>query len=791
MSRQPFRGAEKNADAPAVRDEAAIGEGKASESGNVATAAKTASRPTVVSAAVSKAPPVAKKASVLLRYGEEWKDDEKGQLPATASAAAAVAAPGVEKAVAPAWKEAMFDVEGPWALEMADPLSGPQPGDASRAAPLASSRRERRQELAARVAELVARGEPVDDELRRDPNEALGGRGEDDNSSHDSRRLPPPAIRPPAGGLFLQDRVGSEPGAFRVIPGQSIERAWDPFASEELSDDLEGAGEFESDNQPRSQSGAAARAAYQGSGNGAQDGTDGAYLVEANLVSDDDDRGPAPLLVEARPIRRKRQLAIMAMVAVAVAAVIVGLSVGLTLNRPSLPTTPAPTPAPTSQLDQLFRPTLPSYTLDSLQNTSSPQYRAYEWATEVDQVPWEEAPDDEERRLARMRQRFALAALFFATGGGDGAWRNSTGWLDSTTHECAWPLCYCYPETGSSDVQWLELTSNDMAGPLPREVGILSSLKWLHLDKNLLSGSLPSEIGTLTLLQTLLLDDNLFTGALPTEIGKLTNLLYASLKSNGFGGVIPTDVGNLNKLTNLDLSDNLIRHSIPSEIGALSQLTQLIAARNALSDVVPTTLGRLANLETLDLSENFLEGAIPTEIGKMTTLQFLKLSVNRLSSSIPTQLGQLSNMLGLSASDNALTGKVPTELGNISSLLVVQLQGNRLSSTIPTEWGRLTLLVAFGLSSNALTGPIPAELGGLSLLMVASLASNTLTGTIPTALGLLTQLTEIDLGHNQLTGSIPSELCRLQDMKTVDIAVDCLEVNCSCGCLCSEDADGN
>jgi Leucine-rich repeat (LRR) protein len=784
MSRQPSSGAEKNADAPALRDEAAIGEGgtepAAAASGTVATGVMAPSLP-FVSPPVSKAPPVAKKASVLLRDGEEWKDDEKEPVPAAAAAES-----GLETAAAPAWKEAMIDVEGPGALEEPDTLSGPQPADASRAAPLASSLRQRRQELVARVAELMARGELVDVELLREYNiAAMDGGAEDANNGSDSGRLPPPAIRPPDGGLFLQERVGPQPGAFRVVPGQSIERAWDPFASEELSDDLDGEGD--SDNHPRSRNRAAAPAPNQGSGDGAQDGTDGAYLVEANLVSDDDDdRGPAPILVEARPIRRKRQLAIMAMVAAAVVAIIVGLSVGLTVNRPSLPTTPAPTQAPTSQLDQLFRPTLPSYTLDSLQNTSSPQYRAYEWVTEVDQVPWEEAPADEELRLARMRQRFALAALFFATGGGDGEWRNGTGWLSSTAHECAWSLCYCYPETGSGsgDVQRLELTSNDMAGPLPREIGILSSLRWLHLEKNLLSGSLPSELGALTFLQELLIDNNMFTGTLPTEIGKLTNLLYASLKRNGFGGVIPTDIGNLKKLTFLDLSDNVLRHSIPSEIGALSQLSELFAARNALSEGVPTTLDRLTMLRRLDLSENFLEGSIPTEVGNMTALWSLDLSVNRLTSLIPTQLGQLSNLWSLLASDNALTGKVPMELGNMESLRVLGLHQNRLSSTISTEWGHLTSLQVLGLYSNALTGPIPTELGGLRSLMAAALMNNSLTGTIPTELGLLTQLELLYLGGNQLTGVVPSELCLLKDLR--EFSVDCLEVYCSCGCICSE-----
>jgi hypothetical protein len=160
--------------------------------------------------------------------------------------------------------------------------------------------------------------------------------------------------------------------------------------------------------------------------------------VEANLVNEEEQ-----LLVEARPIRRKRQIVIIVLVAVAVIAIIIGVSVGFVTKRPPLPTTPAPTPAPTSQLDALFLPTLPPYTLASLQNMSSPQSLAYEWATEVDQLPWIEAPFNESLRLARMKQRFALATLFFATGGNQ-TWKRTEGWLNATVHECEWEGCCCY-----------------------------------------------------------------------------------------------------------------------------------------------------------------------------------------------------------------------------------------------------------------------------------------------------------------------------------------------------------
>jgi hypothetical protein len=102
-------------------------------------------------------------------------------------------------------------------------------------------------------------------------------------------------------------------------------------------------------------------------------------------------------------------------------------------------------------------------------------------------------------------------------------------------------------------------------------------------------------------------------------------------------------------------------------------------------------------------------------------------------------------------------------------------------------------LLPLDLSDNLLHLPAPLklalsfQLGGLLLLMAAALVNNLLTGAIPTELGLLTQFEHLYLGWNQLTGVGPGELCRLKDLEMVGFYVDCLEVNCSFGCVRTED----
>jgi hypothetical protein len=401
------------------------------------------------------------------------------------------------------------------------------------------------------------------------------------------------------------------------------------------------------------------------------------YLAEANLVIEEDlEPAPPPLLVEATPIRRKRQIMIMAATGLAVIAVIVGLSVGMTANRPTLLTTPSPTPSPTSQLDEQFRPTLPSHTLDSLRNTSSPQYLAYEWATEVDEISKKEAQLS--RQLERMKQRFALATLFFATGG-ERSWKIIDGWINATLHECQWFGCKCGTTDGpifddvykdGSDngaLVAVRLSLNGLDQSLPREVGLLPSLTSLDLRKNALTGSLPTELGALTYLSNLTVSNNLFSGAIPSELGSLTELQGLHLNQNGLAGRIPSELGSLTRLMSLDFSNNLIRGGLPEEIGKLLELLDFTASRNYFSGTVPSTLGQLIRLRSLDLSDNNLKGSIPRSFKKLTQLVTLDMSQNQLTK-LPKELGYLSALTSLDLSANALNSTIPTQLGALSRL---------------------------------------------------------------------------------------------------------------------------
>ena len=77
---------------------------------------------------------------------------------------------------------------------------------------------------------------------------------------------------------------------------------------------------------------------------------------------------------------------------------------------------------------------------------------------------------------------------------------------------------------------------NELAGPIPAELGNLSNLETLYLGFNELAGPIPGEVGNLSNLESLYLSHNRLTGTISGELGSLSNLL---LQAGDQGGVAP------------------------------------------------------------------------------------------------------------------------------------------------------------------------------------------------------------------------------------------------------------
>lgn len=191
-------------------------------------------------------------------------------------------------------------------------------------------------------------------------------------------------------------------------------------------------------------------------------------------------------------------------------------------------------------------------------------------------------------------ERAALIALHTATNGA--GWIDDTGWdtavLDT---ECTWYGVAC----AGGHVTELRLSSNQLSGNLPPELGNLDNLVRLELPLNQLSGSLPSEMGNLSVLTYLFLYTNQLSGSIPPELGSLDSLEQLGLNHNQLSGNIPPELENLGSLVGLYLGDNQLSGSVPPELGNLGGLTHLHLYSNQLSGSIPL---ELENLNALDPS---------------------------------------------------------------------------------------------------------------------------------------------------------------------------------------------
>ena len=359
--------------------------------------------------------------------------------------------------------------------------------------------------------------------------------------------------------------------------------------------------------------------------------------------------------------------------------------------------------------------------------------------------------------------RDALVALYNATNGP--GWANNENWLSEAPLD-QWSGVFTDCD---GTLTHLALIQNQLAGPIPSELGSLSNLTALTLIDNELTGPIPPELGNLANLTSLDLSFNQLTGPIPPELGNLSKLQFLNLGDNQLTSPIPSELGNLSKLGALELGGNQLTGPIPSELANLANLKSLNLRNNHLAGPIPSELANLANLHLLDLSFNQLTGPIPSWLANLTDIFIIGLADNMLTGPIPSELGNLANLGILELSTNQLTGPIPSELGDLSDLLRLKLAGNQLTGPIPSWLGNFSNLQGLELGGNQLTGPIPSELGNLANLYTLELGGNQLTGPIPSWLGNFSNLQELELGDNELTGPIPSELGNLANLWTLEL----------------------
>ncbi|KAL2501123.1 putative LRR receptor-like serine/threonine-protein kinase [Forsythia ovata] len=327
----------------------------------------------------------------------------------------------------------------------------------------------------------------------------------------------------------------------------------------------------------------------------------------------------------------------------------------------------------------------------------------------------------------------------------------------------------------------INLSSNYFYGSLPRELIQLRRLQIIDFGFNSFSGQIPSWFGFLQNLQRLNLRNNIFTGLIPLTIFNISTLEILSFRGNNLDGEIPSNISVCSQLQFLSLSYNKFRGSIPSEIGRIRTLQSLHLGSNDLSGAIPPELGNLENLVKLDMHDNFLAGSIPASIFNISSLKYINIARNNLSGTLPANICSNCSQLEkvylhvnelISVLDNQLSGNLDLlDLGNeLPNLEKLHLNNNNFHGGIPNSIANSSKLTVIRLFDNNFISESP-ELSFITsftkcrYLINLSFGDNPLNGILPVSVGNLSTSLQYLYAYNcDLWGSIPKEIGNLSSL---------------------------
>ncbi|QCD80837.1 probable LRR receptor-like serine/threonine-protein kinase At1g74360 [Vigna unguiculata] len=126
---------------------------------------------------------------------------------------------------------------------------------------------------------------------------------------------------------------------------------------------------------------------------------------------------------------------------------------------------------------------------------------------------------------------------------------------------------FCAPGSSFRVTQisgYIQLSSNQLSGEIPPEIGSMVNFSMMHLGFNNLSGKLPREMGSISMV-VLNITRNEFSGEIPQELGNMKCLMNLDLSYNNFSGMFPTNLNKLTELNKFNISYNpFISGEVPS-----------------------------------------------------------------------------------------------------------------------------------------------------------------------------------------------------------------------------------
>ncbi|KAI8828098.1 hypothetical protein BJ741DRAFT_670506 [Chytriomyces cf. hyalinus JEL632] len=237
------------------------------------------------------------------------------------------------------------------------------------------------------------------------------------------------------------------------------------------------------------------------------------------------------------------------------------------------------------------------------------------------------------------------------------------------------------PLKATDDTSLFDSFPSKLSGPLPTEIGLLTSLESLDLSHNQSCGEIPESFGNVTRLQSLSLSDNCFSGETSKSIGNLVHLGRLNLSHNQLSGEIPP-IFMLSNLSSLQLNNNNLVGPFHQNLGSVFQLTWIDASHNQLTGSLQNSIFP-RGLRSLKLSHNQLSGPLL----KLEALERI------LSGPLPASMFRsMKRIKMLDLSSNQFSGLIPESLESQWPLEMLDLSGSHFEGDLPdhfrTRWNK-------------------------------------------------------------------------------------------------------
>ncbi|KAG6407140.1 hypothetical protein SASPL_130124 [Salvia splendens] len=253
----------------------------------------------------------------------------------------------------------------------------------------------------------------------------------------------------------------------------------------------------------------------------------------------------------------------------------------------------------------------------------------------------------------------------------------------------------------STTLHTLNLSSNHLSGELPLLTG---SCAVIDVSRNNFQGNL-TRLAKWESVEILDLSQNQLTGPIPEATAQFLRLNYLNLSRNSLNGPLPKAIAHFPKLATLDLGFNRLGGPLLPSLLMSETLVELHLQGNALSGRIEfSPLFNITNLLAIDLSDNGLSGELPDGFGLITGLERLNVGKNNFSGSFPSSFANLTRLNALDVSGNHFTGHLPENLSD--SLVSFNASYNDLSGVVPENLRRFPLS-SFYPGNSALQFPNP------------------------------------------------------------------------------------